>query len=80
MGICCMAQDIQTRALHLPQGVAWGGNGRELQKGGDIHIPMTDSWKSKWQPTVVFVPGEFHGLRSLVGYSPWVRKESNITE
>ena len=26
--------------------------------------------------TPVFLPGEFHGQRSLVGYSPWVHKES----
>ena len=25
----------------------------------------------KWQPTPAFLPGEFHGQRSLVGYSPW---------
>ena len=28
-------------------------------------------WKRKWLPTPVFLPGEFHGQRSLVGYSPW---------
>ena len=28
-------------------------------------------WRRKWQPTPVFLPGESHGLRSLVGYSPW---------
>ena len=28
-------------------------------------------WRRKWQPTPVFLPGEFHGQRSLVGYSPW---------
>ena len=28
-------------------------------------------WKRKWQPTPVFSPGEFHGQRSLVGFSPW---------
>jgi len=27
-----------------------------------------------------FLPGEFHGQRSLVGYSPWGGKESNATE
>ena len=27
-------------------------------------------WRRKWQPTLVFLPGEFHGQRSLVGYSP----------
>ena len=29
---------------------------------------------------VVFLPGEFHGQRSLAGYSPWGRKESDKTE
>ena len=28
-------------------------------------------WKRKWPPTPVFLPGEFHGQRSLAGYSPW---------
>ena len=32
------------------------------------------------QPTPVFLPGEFHGQRSLVGYSPWGHKESDVTE
>ena len=27
-------------------------------------------WRREWQPTPVFLPGEFHGQRSLVGYSP----------
>ena len=31
-------------------------------------------WRRKWQPTPVFLPGEFHGQRSLAGYSPWGRK------
>ena len=37
-------------------------------------------WRRKWQPTPVFLPGESHGWRSLVGYSPWGRKESDMTE
>ena len=37
-------------------------------------------WSRKWQPTPVLLPGKFHGLRSLVGYSPWGRKESDMTE
>ena len=37
-------------------------------------------WRRKWQPTPVFLPGKFHGLRSLVGYSPWGRKETDMTE
>ena len=34
------------------------------------------SWRRKWQPTLVFLPGDFHGQRSLVGSSPWGHKES----
>ena len=37
-------------------------------------------WHKKWQPTPVLLPGKSHGWRSLVGYSPWGRKESNTTE
>ena len=32
------------------------------------------------QPTPVFLPGKFHGQRSLVGSSPWGRTESDTTE
>ena len=31
-------------------------------------------WKRKWQPTPVFLPGESHGWRNLVGCSPWGRR------
>ena len=37
-------------------------------------------WRRQWLPTPVFSPGEFHGHRSLVGYSPWGCKESDMTE
>ena len=36
-------------------------------------------WRRKWQPTPVFLPGEFHGQRSQAGYSLG-RKELNTTE
>ena len=36
--------------------------------------------EGKWQPTPVFLPGESHGRRSLVGYSPRGRKESDTTK
>ena len=32
------------------------------------------------QPTPVSLPGEFHGQRSLIGYSPWGGKELDTTE
>ena len=34
----------------------------------------------KWPPTPVFLPGESHGQRSLVGYSPWRGKELDMTD
>ena len=37
-------------------------------------------WSRKWQPTPEFLPGEFHGQRSLMGYNPWGHKESDKTE
>ena len=46
---------------------------------------MQETWVGKirwraWQPTPVFLTGESHGQRSLVGYSPWGHKESDTTE
>jgi len=37
-------------------------------------------WRRAWQPTPGFLPGESHGQRSLVGYSPQGCKESGMTE
>ena len=37
-------------------------------------------WRRKWQPILVLAPGKSHGQRSLVGYSPWGRKQSDTTE
>ena len=36
-------------------------------------------WRRKWQPAPAFLPGKFHGQRSLGGYSPKGRKESDTT-
>ena len=37
-------------------------------------------WRRAWQPISVFLPGESHGQRSLVGYSPWDHKALDMTE
>ena len=37
-------------------------------------------WRRKWQPTLVLLPGKSHGWRSLIGYSPWGRKNLDTTE
>ena len=61
-----------------------------LDGSDDIHLqcrrPRFDPWVRKipcrreWLPIPVFLPGEFRGQRSLVGYSPWGHKESDMTE
>ena len=52
-------------SLHLPGFSSWIGT-----------IP----WRRKWQSTPVLLPGESHGQRSLVGYSPWGLNKSDMTE
>ena len=53
---------------------------------GDLRDTQVQSlgWKDplnrKWQPTPVLLPGESHGQRSLVGYSPEGQKELDTTE
>ena len=37
-------------------------------------LGQEDPLRRKWVPTPVFFPGEFHGQRSLAGYSPWITK------
>ena len=37
-------------------------------------------WRRKWQPTLVFLPGESQGWGSLVGHRLWDRTESDMTE
>ena len=56
-----------------------------LANAGDARdagsAPVSKShWRRKWQPTPVFLLGEFHGQRSLVGYSPQGCKELDMTE
>ena len=60
----------------------WGFPGSPTEdsacKTGDPgSIPGSERfpWIRKWLPTPVFLPGEFHGQRSLAGYSPWCHKE-----
>ena len=41
--------------------------------------PKKHCRRRQWHPTPVLSPGKFHGRRSLVGCSPWRRKESDTT-
>ena len=47
-----------------------------------VFDPWVDKipWRSKWQLTLVFLSGESHGQRSLLGYSPWGLRELDMTE
>ena len=52
---------------------------RHKRQGSDPWVRKIP-WRRAWQPTPVFLPGESHGRRSLADYSPWGRKESDMTE
>ena len=58
---------------------AWNTGDPGLIPGFDPWVGKIP-WRSKWKPTSVLLPGKFHGQSSLVGYSPWGRKESDTTE
>ena len=70
-------------------GTKWGslpggsdGKSNCLQYGRPRFNPWVGktTWRRKWQPTPVLLPGKFHGWRNLVGCSSWGRKESGMTE
>ena len=51
-----------------------------MQKAQVRSLGREDPWRREWLPTPIFVPGEFHGQRSLVGHSPWGHKELDTIE
>ena len=56
---------------------------KETERSGDPgegNGKIWRPWRRKWQPSPVLLPGESHGGRSLVGYSPRGRKELDTTE
>ena len=52
----------------------------ETQESWVPSLGLEDPWRRKWQPTPVFLPGESHGQRSLMGYSSKGRKKSDMTK
>ena len=44
------------------------------------YSPLCSHRRRQWQPTLGLLPGKSHGRRSLVGYSPWGRQASDMTE
>ena len=74
----------EMNTLRETQGLPWWFRGQSVcpQCGGPGFDPWVRKipWRRKWQPTPVFLPGESHGWRSLLGYSPRGHKESDTTE
>ena len=73
-----------TTKLHLLLGFLGSPDSKAsawLQQGIPRFHPWVGKipWRRKWQPTPVLLPGKFLGQSSLVSYSPWNRKESDIT-
>ena len=68
--------------LVVAKGFPGGSDCKEsaCSAGVQVSIPGKISWRREWLPTPVFLPEEFHGQRSLVGYSRWDRKELDTTE
>ena len=66
--------------IYFPGG---SDNKESACKAGElVSIPGLERspWRRKWLLTLVFLPGEFHGWRSLADYSPWGQKESDTIE
>ena len=60
-----------------------GSDGKESACNAEtlVHsLGWEDPLEREWQPTPVFLPGELHGQRSLVGYCPYRCKDSDTTE
>ena len=53
--------------------------GKPNRRGFDPWVGKI-AWRRKWQPTPVFLHGESNGGKSLVGYNPRGRRESDRTE
>ena len=82
VGNCKLKQQVTTTYI-LEQAFPGGSDGKEsaCNAGDSGSVPgLGRSLRREWQPTPVFLLGEFHGWRSLVGYSLWDCKESDTTE
>ena len=67
-------------SLGLPWWLRWESICLQCGRPGFNPWVRKISWRRKWQPTPVLLPAKSHGWRSLVGYSPWGQKESDMTE
>ena len=77
----------KTWYIYTQRGFPGGASGKEsanqCRRSNGLELDLwvrKVPWSRKWQPTLVFLPQKFHGQKSLVGYHPWVLKESDTTE
>ena len=68
-------------------GLSWWLSGKEstcqcriCERRGFYSLVGKIPWRRKWQPIPLFLPEKSFGQRSLMGYTPWGRKESDMTE
>ena len=86
----CMEKALAPHSSTLAWRVPWTEEPGGLQSMGSLRVGHDWEtslwlftfihWRRKWQPTPVFLPGEFQGRGSLVGCHLWGRTESDTTE
>ena len=71
----CVSNSSKKYIVGMKIGLPWGLSSKESAcqcRRYRFHPWIRNlPWRRKWQPTSSFLPGKFHGQRSLVGYSPW---------
>ena len=85
--LACITSLAITLIVQLTRGFSGGTSGkapacqcrRHKRRGFDTWVRKIP-WRRAWQSTPVFLPGESHGQRKLVGYSPQGHIESDRTE
>ena len=73
--------ETQTAVLEVRNAISSQVARRQCSgRGGRRFKPCVGKipWRRKWQPTPVFLPGKFHGQRSLAGYSLWGCKDLDM--
>ena len=68
---------LSIEVLFIIQGFPGGSDDKESSYNQVQYLGQEDPWRRKWQATPVFLPGESHGLSSLVRYSQQDGKESD---
>ena len=79
-----MERERELRNCLTSLGFPYSSVGKESACGAGNLASISGSgrfpWRRKWQSTPIFLPGESHGQRSLVGYSPKSQKITEVTQ